>query len=329
MKAIRVDAFGPPAEAVRFLEVPEPEKPREGEITVAIERAPINPADLLILSGIYGALPRLPTIPGKEGVGRVVDVGPNVESITRGARVLLPLGAGTWRERVKVAADDVLAAPEGVDAGKLSMATLNPLCAYFLLDAIVKLQPGDWIVQNAASSGIARWIIELAKRRGIKTVNVVRRASQCASVRALGGNVALVDGGELNKRIMAATRGASIQLGLDAVAGSATTRLASCLGRGGTVVCYGMSSGEPGHIATNDLVFRDIHLRGFWLSSHLNTLERVAVRDVWSAMVRLVEEGAVDVPVEAIYPLDRIKDAVAHAEQSGRSGKIILAPAGV
>jgi len=324
MKAIRVDAFGPPAEVVRFLEVPEPDKPREGEVRVEIEAAPINPSDLLILSGLYGALPRLPTIPGKEGVGRVIDVGPGTMGLSPGDRVLLPLGAGTWRERVKVLADEVMRAPEGVEATKLSMASLNPLAAHYLLEAIVKLEPGDWIVQNAASSAIARWIIKLAKMRGLKTVNIVRRAALCAEIRKLGGDVALVDGAELGKRIMAATRGGFIKLALDAVAGSATTRIASSLGRGGTVVMYGMASGEPGHVATNDLVFRDIHLQGFWLSSHLATLPKASVREVWAKMIERVSAGDIDVPIEGTYTLDRIKDAVAHAERSGRAGKIIL-----
>src|SRR5688572_16395058 len=133
MKAIRVDAFGPPAEVVRYLEVPEPEPPRQGEITVCVEAAPINPSDLLILSGIYGPLPRLPTVPGKEGVGRVLDVGPGVEGLTSGTRVLLPIGAGSWRERVKVAAEDVIVVPEEAPVEKLAMATMNPLAAHFLL----------------------------------------------------------------------------------------------------------------------------------------------------------------------------------------------------
>ncbi len=326
MKAIRVDAFGPPAEVVRYLEVPEPESPREGEIKVSVEATPINPSDLLILSGLYGALPRLPTVPGKEGVGRVLEVGPGVRGLERGTRVLLPIGAGAWRERMKVMAEDVIEAPEDVPAEKLSMATLNPLAAHFLLTALVKLEPGDFVVQNAASSAIGRWIVTLAKELGIKTVNVVRRASLCEPLRALGANVVLVDGAELGKRITAATRGASIRLGLDAVAGGATTRIASCVGRGGTVVSYGMLSGEPGHIATNDLVFRDIHLRGFWLASHLTTITKDEVRALRTRMASLVASSAVDVPVEATYTLDRIKDAVTHAEREGRNGKIVLVP---
>lgn len=326
MKAIRVDAFGPPAEVVRFLEAPEPESPREGEVTVSVDASPINPSDLLVLSGLYGALPRLPTFPGKEGVGRVIAVGPGTSVCPIGTRVLLPLGSGAWRERLNVRAEDIIPAPEDIEPSKLSMATLNPLCAFSLLDAIVKLEPGDWIAQNAAASALGRWIIALAKARGIKTVNIVRRDKQIDTLRALGGNVALVDGAELGKRIMAATRGAQIKLGLDAVAGSATTRLASCLGRGATIVSFGMLSGEPGHIATNDLMFRDITLRGFWLSSHLATRPKDEIRQMLERTMDLVRQNVVEIPVEATYTLDRIKDAVAHAQREGRSGKILLTP---
>ena len=63
MKASRVDAFGPPAEVVRYLEVPEPEPPREGEVLVSVEATPIHPSDLRILSGVHGALPSTPRHP--------------------------------------------------------------------------------------------------------------------------------------------------------------------------------------------------------------------------------------------------------------------------
>ncbi|UQA62179.1 zinc-dependent alcohol dehydrogenase family protein [Polyangium aurulentum] len=326
MKAIRVDAFGPPAEVVRYLEAPEPESPRQGEVLVSVEAAPINPSDLLILSGIYGALPRLPTFPGKEGVGRVESVGSDVTQVKRGDRVMLPLGAGTWRQRVTVRADEVIPAPADADPAKLSMGIINPLTAHALLHEFVKLGRGEWVVQNAASSSIGRWIIHLAKEAGLKTVNVVRHESACDPLLALGANVVLVDGAELGKRIMAATRGAQIKLVLDAVAGSATTRIAACLDHGGTVVSYGMLSGEPIMLSPNDLIFRDIHLDGFWLLSHLRSQPADKTRALVTKMLGLIASGAVDVAVEASYGLDRIRDAVAHAQRPGRNGKIVLLP---
>ncbi len=326
MKAIRVDAFGPPAEVVRYLEAPEPELPGEGEVLVSIEAAPINPSDLLILEGVYGALPRLPTFPGKEGVGIVLRAGPGVTQVKEGERVLLPLGAGTWRQRVTVRAEEVIPTLADADPAKLSMGIINPLTAHALLHEFVKLNRGEWVVQNAASSAIGRWIIHLAKEAGLKTVNVVRRDAACDPLLELGANVVLVDGAELGKRILAATRGAQIRLVLDAVAGSATTRLAACLDHGGTIVNYGMLSGEPCMLSPNDLIFRDIHLDGFWLISWLRQQPADKTRALVSKMLGYIASGAVDVAVEACYGLDQIKDAVAHAQRSGREGKIVLLP---
>lgn len=324
MKAIRVDGFGAPAEVVRYLDVPELEPPKEGEVLVEMVAAPINPSDLLILHGVYGALPNLPTIPGKEGVGRVVEVGPDVTTLQVGQLVLLPLNAGTWRERLKVPASQTIPAPADAPIEQLAMATLNPLAAYFVLQTIQKLERGEWIVQNAANSAFGRWIIEHAKARGIRTVNVVRRAAQCAALRKLGADVALADGQELGKRVKAATRGASIRLALDAVGGGATTRMTSCVDHGGTVVCLGTMGGDAGYVGTNDLVFRDIHVRGFWFASLRAQLPQDELADVMQRVLDTIAKGTVKIPVEAMYPLERIKDAVEHAEREGRTGKILL-----
>ncbi|HRI71865.1 MAG TPA: zinc-dependent alcohol dehydrogenase family protein [Polyangium sp.] len=324
MKAIRVDGFGPPSEVVRYLDVPEPEPPHAGEVLVEMIAAPINPSDLLILHGVYGALPSLPTIPGKEGVGRVLKVGPEVSDFEPGQRVLLPLNAGTWRERLKVSASQLLRAPEDAPIEQLAMATLNPLAAYYVLHTIQKLEAGEWIVQNAANSAFARWVIAHAKARGIRTVNVVRRSAQCAPLRKLGADVALADGHELGKRVKAAIRGAPIRLALDAVGGGATTRMTSCVDHGGTVVCLGTMGGDAGYVGTNDLVFRDIHVRGFWFASMRAQLPQEWLAEVTTNVIDTIAKGTVTIPVEASYPLERIKDAVEHAEREGRSGKILL-----
>ncbi len=324
MKAIRVDGFGPPAEVVRYLDVPEPVPPRAGEVLVEMVAAPINPSDLLILHGVYGALPSLPTIPGKEGVGRVLGLGPDVSNFAVGQRVLLPLNSGTWRERLTVAANQIVAASDDAPLEQLAMATLNPLAAYFVLRTIQKLEAGEWIVQNGATSAFGRWVIEHAKARGIHTVNVVRRAAQCAPLRKLGADVALADGPELGKRVKAAMRGATVRFALDTVGGGATTRMTSCVDHGGTVVCLGTMGGDAGYVGTNDLVFRDIHVRGFWFASLREQLPQESLTEITTQVLDTITKGKVTIPVEATYPLARIKEAVEHAEREGRRGKILL-----
>jgi mitochondrial enoyl-[acyl-carrier protein] reductase / trans-2-enoyl-CoA reductase len=67
----------------------------QGQALVAVLAAPINPSDVLMLTGQYGMLPPLPAVGGSEGVGRVIELGPDTQGPAVGQTVLLPAGAGT------------------------------------------------------------------------------------------------------------------------------------------------------------------------------------------------------------------------------------------
>jgi trans-2-enoyl-CoA reductase len=142
----------------------------------------------------------------------------------------------------------------------------------------------------------------------------------------MGADVVVVDGPDLAKRVEQETGGAAIHLAIDAVAGSATGRLAQCLSEGGTVVNYGLMSGEPIQIDAFQFVFRDIHLVGFWLSKAFRTMSFEAIQAMYGKLAAHVVDGTIHVPVEASYPLERIAEAMAHAKRESRGGKVQLRP---
>jgi NADPH:quinone reductase-like Zn-dependent oxidoreductase len=294
-----------------------------GEALVEMIAAPINPSDVLTITGAYGVLPPLPAVGGNEGIGRVTAVGDGV-SIPVGTRVLLPLGSGTWSSHLLVKAETLVPLPAVGDPVQLSMLSVNPPTASLLLSEFVSLAPGDWVIQNTANSAVGRYLIQLAKLRGLRTVNIVRREEAVQSVRDAGGDVVLVDGPELAKRVADATDKAKIKLGVDAAAGSATDRLARCVAVGGTVVNYGAMSGESCKIAPDAFVFRNVTLRGFWLVFWFRTTSPAQQRALFAELTAQIANGTLSAPVEATYRLDQIKDAVAAAAQGGRSGKIVL-----
>ena len=85
------------------------------------------------------------------------------------------------------------------------------------------------MVQNAANSGVGRWVIAFAKTRGLKTVNIVRRPELAAELKAFGGDLVVVDSPEVAERIKAAVGQAELRLALDGVSGPATGVLAATL----------------------------------------------------------------------------------------------------
>jgi NADPH:quinone reductase-like Zn-dependent oxidoreductase len=199
MKAIQIEAFGNPAEVAKLVDIPDVGTPGAGEVVIAVEASPINPYDLLMIAGSYGYRPRLPAIMGTEGVGRVVAVGAGVKHLKEGDRALVPFLHPTWAERIKTDAPWLQPLPSG-DINQFAMMGVNPPTAYLLLTDIVKLPRGSWVIQNGANSGVGRATVAIAKSLGLRTVNVVRRDEVVAEMKALGGDVVLVDGPDLAKR---------------------------------------------------------------------------------------------------------------------------------
>src|SRR2546425_4584369 len=73
------------------------------------------------------------------------------------------------------------------------MLGINPPTAALLLNESIDLRPGDWVAQNAANSGVGRSLIAIAKARGLKTINFVRRPELVPELQAVGGDLVIVD----------------------------------------------------------------------------------------------------------------------------------------
>jgi trans-2-enoyl-CoA reductase len=329
MKAVRFSRFGAAHDVAELVEVPEPDPPGTGEVLLEIERSSINPADLLMFEGRYGAVPpKLPVWAGGEAVARVLKAGEGVTHLKPGDRVLALLAArGNWRPRVKAPAARLFALPEA-DIDQLAMLGVNPPTAWLMLHDFVTLAPGDWVAQNAGNSGVGQAVIQLAKRQGWRTVSIVRRDEQIAPLQRLGADVVLVDGADLPARIAQATAGARPRLGIDAVAGEGTRRLAAALADGGTVVNYGLLSGAPCAIDPSDVVFRDVALRGFWLARWFAGTALADQHALYRRLGAAIADASLRVEVEAVYPLARVNEALAHAARPSRGGKVLLAPNG-
>ena len=81
------------------------------------------------------------------------------------------------------------------------MLTVNPPTASLMLSEFMPMAAGDWVIQNVANSGVGSYVMQLAKRRGLRTVNLVRRELAVAATKAEGGDIVLVDGEGLTDRV--------------------------------------------------------------------------------------------------------------------------------
>ncbi len=327
--AIWLSKFGSPLDAVELCAGPVP-VPLAGEALVQMEYSPVNPADLNVLEGRYGQLPALPCVPGHEGVGRVIALGDEADARVSarflGRRVLLPPGFGAWRAVGVARVAELVGVPEAVPAQQAAMLRINPATAFCMLQNFATLRPGDWLVQNAANSGVGRSVIQIARAKGLRTVNIVRRPGLEAELRAAGADVVLEEGNGLAQRIAAAVEGAPLWLGLNAVGGECALALAKVLAPSGTLVTYGAMAKQPLTLPNGLLIFKDLILRGFWISQWYRRAAAAEVEALFAQLLEWAAAGVLHTPVEAVYPLEQVGAALAHAQRGERSGKVLLRP---
>jgi len=318
MKAIHLTAYGNPVENLKLAEVPEPKAPAAGEALVRMEYAPITPSDLLLAKGLYLVRPKTPTVIGGEGAGIVESVGPGVKSVKIGDRVTIPFGTFTWAEEVVAPAEGLFVVPPSIDATTASMLNINPTTAVLLLTQFAKLKPDDWVILNAANAQVSRCIIAIAKSRGLSVAGIVRRPELVEEIKQLGADFVGVESPDLPKQIQAATCGAQLTLGLDAVGGPATATIARALSPGSHLVVYAWLSGAPIQVGQGDLIAKRINVHGFWMY-YEEFLPHI--RAALDEAARVVASGKLTLPFTAIYKPSRFTAAIEHAE---RGGKILL-----
>ena len=146
-----------------------------------------------------------------------------------------------------------------------------------MLTEDLKLQAGDWVVQTAAGSTLGRLVIQIARLKGYKTINFVRRPEQVDELLDSGADAAYcTDESDLVKRVRTKTGGAGATGALDAVGGEIGALALRCIRPAGTMLAYGMLSNEPTPVSNGEILFRGTTVRGFWLAQWFRTTPTAA-----------------------------------------------------
>lgn len=299
-----------------------------GEIRIGMLAMTIHPADVLQINGAYGVTPSLPYTPGHEGVAVVLETAGDVKDLTVGDVVVPMAPGGTWRDERVVGSRQVTSVDGDVDILQCAMLSANPMTAWVLLNALIELQPDACLVQNAANSAVGQCVRQLSAALGLRLINVVRRLD-AVDQQHLGDEYWIVDDGmaaeEFAAKVSQIADGRPLPLALDAIAGSATAKLGASVSVGGKVVVYGLLSQQPSQVAPNDLVFRGVIVQGFWLASWFaDSHNRATAKTVLPRLLSLLADGKLSMSVAATYDLQEVGQALIHADQPHRTGKVLL-----
>ncbi|WP_282935267.1 zinc-dependent alcohol dehydrogenase family protein [Paenibacillus sp. RC67] len=321
---INCTRFGNPVDVLQ-VQYKEVERPGPGELLVQMAARPINPSDLIPISGAYAHRIALPMVPGYEGVGIVTEVGPNVSSSILGKRVLALRGEGTWQEYVRVPAELAVCVPEAIPNDTASQLYINPITAWLVCKQFLAAERGDYVLINACGSSIGRIFTQLSKVFGYQVIAVTRNHLHTEELLLLGAaHVINTSETHLHKAVMEITKGRGASVGIDSIGGSAAEVLAQCICIGGTVVSIGLLSGIPvnwTHVAKQTGVNPVMYWLRHWV-------ERASVQE-WHEpflnIMELIQQGQLhlDSPGSR-FDLSGVLEAVSAATAYGKSGKTLL-----
>lgn len=323
MKSIVFEQTGKPADILKAADVPTPE-PGPGEVRVNVIASPINPSDIMFVQNLYGIRPQLPSGAGFEGVGVVDTVGEGV-AMQPGTRVSFT-SVGTWAEYAIASQRTLIPVPDSISDELAAQLFVNPFTAYAMVDD-ANVPEGGWLLVTAVGSAFGKLVVQLCKRRGINTIGTVRRDDHTDELKALGlTEVINTETENLPARVKQITGGNGVACVLDAVGGHTATEALKCLAKGGTMLIYGLLSLQDPSINAGLLIFRELTIRGFWLTDWMRRVNAETRQRVAQEVIGLLASGEVEMPVEATYSLDQIVEAVEHANRPGRWGKILVKP---
>lgn len=327
MKAVQVDAFGGP-EALHLVSIAVP-KPAPGEALVRLHTAGVNYIDVYMRDGSYARSHTyktpLPMTIGMEGVGTVVDVGDDIQAVRPGMRVGYCLSRGSYAEYAAVPASKLVEIPDGVPDEIATALMLQGSTAHYLTHSAFPLQSGQTCLVHAGAGGVGQLLIQLAKARGARVITTVGTPGKAEIARGLGADHTILYREQNFAEAVREVTGANgVEVVYDSVGRETLRKSLSCLGRRGTCINFGASSGQPEPIEVLELAESgSVFLTRPHLADYMATPEEIRGRahDLFAAFLG----GRLKVAIDGTLPLADAAKAHRRLEARETQGKQILA----
>jgi NADPH:quinone reductase-like Zn-dependent oxidoreductase len=249
-RAIRIEKHGPPEVFVER-EIPLPD-PGPGEVSIRVEAAGINFADLLMRAGLYDTVPPRPYSPGFEIAGIVTAVGEGAkrgdgETWREGDPCVGLLRHGGYARDVVLPTRNVFNRPAGLSAVEAAAAPVVFLTAHVCLFESARVRPGETVLVLGAGGGVGTAAVQLAVAHGLRVIGTAGTEVKRRYVMdELGAEACFDSRGDWEPDVRALVGERGIDVALDSVGGAATASCRRLLAPLGQIVFYGFSEAMPG-----------------------------------------------------------------------------------
>jgi NADPH:quinone reductase len=324
VKALRITKPGGP-EVLAVQEVPTPQ-PRADELLVRVRAAGVNRADTLQRRGHYPPPPGVPEdIPGLEYAGEVAALGSDVRRFRIGQRVFGLTAGGAQAEFLTINEALALTVPttlSDVEAGAIPEAYITAHDALFTQGS---LQPGDAVLVHAVGSGVGIAAMQIAHAAGCHVFGTSRSADKLERAVDLELDVPIDVTSELfDDVVMRATHSRGVDVIIDFIGADYFERNLNALASKGRLVSVSTLSGASAQLPINVMMRKRLRLVGTMLRHRPLDEKSAATRAFASAVLPLIANESIKVPIDRVFPLEQAADAHRYMEENKNFGKIVL-----
>lgn len=328
MKAVVVRSFGP-VEDLSIEDIPSP-VPGAGQVLIDVQATAVNFVDLLVIGGKYQFLPERPFVPGKLPTGVVAAVGPGVEGLKSGDRVLTLAEHGGYAQQAVLQASDCFVLPDDltfVDAAGMALAYDT---AWFALFERARAVEGETVLVLGASGGVGLAAIQLARAYGLHVIAAISDPAKEALVKAAGAHdcidVSVPNLRDvLREQVYALTDGKGADIVLDPLGDIYFEAAIRAVAWRGRLVVIGFAGGSIPSVKVNYLLVKNIEVSGLQVSDYRKRMPG-KMADCIHDIFRLHAEGKLMSTPVTTYPLSRAKDALVAVRDRKAVGRQILVP---
>lgn len=322
MRAVVCNEFGPPENLV-IADLPSP-RAGKGEVVIAVSACGVNYPDALIVQGKYQFKPALPFTPGAEAAGVVQEVGEGVKWFRPGDRVIAFAFWGGFAEKALVAADHLVAMPEGLDFQPAAAFVTTYGTSYHALHDRAKLSRGETLLVLGASGGVGLAAVELGKLIGARVIAAASTRAKLEICRRYGADE-LIDYEEedLRERLKALTGGRGVDVAYDPVGGRFTEPALRSMAWNGRYLVVGFAAGDIPRIPLNLPLLKGFSIIGvYWGSFAANEPQRNAAN--LGVLTQLIASRRLKPFVSATYALEQAPQALRDMLERRVSGKAVV-----